>query len=66
MSALGLDLPLPQQLTDRMHDHRGYVDREPRAMKSEFIDNHRNRGDAASMTTDNKSIVERALAESGN
>jgi len=31
-------------------------------MKSEFIDNRGGRGNTASMTTDNKSIVQRALA----
>ena len=31
-------------------------------MKSEFIDNRSGRGNTASMTTDNKSIVQRALA----
>lgn len=32
-------------------------------MKWDFIDNPRDRGNTASMTTDNKSIVQRALAE---
>lgn len=32
-------------------------------MKSEFIDNRRDRGNTASMTTDNRNIVERALAK---
>ncbi|MBO8191081.1 nuclear transport factor 2 family protein [Streptomyces oryzae] len=32
-------------------------------MKSDFIDNRCDRGNTASMTTDNKSIVQRALAE---
>jgi predicted SnoaL-like aldol condensation-catalyzing enzyme len=31
-------------------------------MKSEFIDNRRDRGNTASMTTENKNIVQRALA----
>lgn len=32
-------------------------------MKSDFIDNRCDRGNTASMTTDNKSMVQRALAE---
>ncbi len=32
-------------------------------MTSEFIDSHRHGGDTASMTTENKAIVQRALAE---